>query len=336
MTQTLQTNFNLNRYSYIMPPAAKQEQKTGDTKSSVPDKKSQQNMLLYSLGGLAVLGTTAAIIKSHLSGNKANKNDKGSVNIVEIIKLKNKIRNNFVEKREPIRQKLFEELENMSPEYKFKTIGQINAMLMEMQSNRTSLQTRLIQHKTEQTKIIKQKLANLAKDKEWLELRKLRKSYLKILKGKEPAEQQQIADKKIVLINNLLINKAYPEEIERFKTLYQMDPSTALEFVKKDYKTIQDYNEAFKDAQTLDIPYGIPAKERNFSHSHPLKPRDVFPDEALSCEECDQKLYYINTKTERLSNIMSEYKEKIKQIAEQSRNSVDVKSLKAEIKHLKK
>ena len=338
MTELLQTNFNFNRQSYMIQPDAvkKQELKADDNLKPASQKAiSKNDMLMYTLGGLAVLGSVAAIIKSHNSARK-HKTSQKDPNIMETLKLRTRIKNKFTEKRAPIVNRLLEEIANFNPDYKFMTISQINAMKMKMDAENTALETRLVKHKAESLQLLKNKISNLSSDNEWQGLRKLRKNYIKTLKSKASAEKKQIANKKIIIINDLLINKAYPEEVEAFKQLYKIDPADALEFVKKDTKTLKDYNEEFKAAQKLDIPYSIPVRDRNFTHILPLKLIDVFPDEALAYNECESKLKYINRITTRLDEILNKYKEDISKIVDEFRNSVEVKALKAAIKEQKK
>lgn len=338
MTETFQTGFNFNRHAYIMQPAGAQKQGIQPNSAltqNPKEVKSKNEMLMYTLGGLAVLGTAGAIIKSQLS-SRNNAADPHNANILEIIKLKTRIKDKFTEKRAPIVNRLFEELAAFNPDYKFNTIGQVNAMKMQMDAENKALKSQIVTHKSEKLNVLKNKINSLSSDAEWQDLRKLRKNCIKIYNSNASAAEKQIAEKKIIIINDLLINKAYPEEVEAFEQLYKMTHSDALEFVKKDYKTLNDYNEAFRAAQKSDIPYGIPVRDRNFTSIKPLKLRDVFPDEVLACEECDSELKYRNLKTERLDKIINNYKDDVRKLAEDFRNSVDVKSLKTEIKLLRR
>lgn len=333
MDNTLQTTFNVKSNAYMQMPGVSTA-KNSTEQQVQPDNKEKNNrnkLLLYSLGGLAVLGTAAYLIKSRMAKAAVQKSQEQDVNIMEVIRLRNKIKTEFEAKREPYAEKLFENLRNTGIDIKCKNIGELSKKIKEIEQRNNTLKESLITHRNQQSNLLKEKIQKLNQDSEWIELRKLRKNFINLINSKAPAEQKKIAAKKIVLVNDLLINKGYPEEIEAFKNLYRFDQNKGMEIVRTKFETLEDFNKAMKEAQTLDVDIKLPIRERNFTHMQPLHLTDIFPDEANSYVECNKKIEVLDFETNSINNFYKQYHEELKNLAAEARESADVKALRAEV-----
>lgn len=334
MSQVLQTTFKINQNAYLpmsVNPAGKDKSANGQTPDSNKQSKERQNILLGSLGGLAVLGTAAYIIKSRMNKKAAQKACETGANIMEVIRLKHKIKTEFTEKRLPLVQKLKEQVAKTGNEIEFESIGELNAKIDKLDAENIAKRDSLIKHRTEQRQILRDKIEKLVQDPEWKQLRQLRKHFINIINGNTSSEQKKIAADKVTIVNDLMINKAYPEEIEAFEKLYKMNSEQAFNIVKTKYKTFEDYNKALSEVQVPGLDMVLPIRDRNFTHTRPLHLTDIFPDEAWACIECDKQLENINLKTEGIREILKQYHTDCAAIAEEFRNSIDTKALKSEL-----
>ena len=167
---------------------------------------------------------------------------------------------------------------------------------------------------------VKNKLQNLSVDSDWLELRKIRKKLLKTLKNEKNSELHDIADKKIELLNNVLISKIHPEEEESFKSRFLMDLSDAAELIKKDFTTFEEFKKMYSEKQKYE--FELDFNEKLFFKNSELTLRDLFPEEMKEYDFAKAKIreLYDEPKQARL--------EKLKSLAKEFRVSQDIKTFK--------
>ena len=334
MSQVLQTTFKINQNAYApmsVKPAGKEKPTSEQSSVSGKQLRERQNVLLGSLGGLAVLGTAVYVVKSRMNKKAAQKASEAGANIMEVIRLKHKIKTDFNERRLPLVQRLREKVAEMGNEIEFETIGELSAKIDKLDAENIARRDSLMKHRTEQRQILRNKILKLEQDPEWKELRQTRKRLIKLINGKASPEQKNIAADKVVIVNDLMINKAYPEEIEIFEKLYKMNSEQAFNIVRTKFNTFEDYNKALAEPQTARFDTVLPIRNRNFTHARPLHLTDIFPDEALACIECDKQLGNIDLKTEGIRAIIKQYHTDCAAIAEEFRNSIDTKALKGEL-----
>jgi len=327
MDNTLQTKFNINSSSYITKPAAnpEPEKKVSSDAGSNKQNSKNRNILLASLGGLAVLGGVAVWVCSRKPKAVNPPINVDNRDWLEINRLKALIKEGYLSKQQEILTELFGE--NKPP----KSIREWANSITATETKNVELKESMLQHKDENIKALRTKIAALQGDEQWVQLRKLRKNLIEIYNGKGSPDEIAVAAKKVPVINDLLIVKAYPEEAENFRKLHWMEPEAAIKLVNANYKNVDEYYEAFKAAQTADINLEIPIRDREFNHFKPLALTDVFPDEAGSVVTCNKEIKKMDDELNYMKSLFAQYRERHSELVNEVRASEDYKALKREL-----
>lgn len=324
MLNTLQTNFKLNQSSYMMSTPQKSEQQVAAADGKTTENKGNRNILYASLGGLAVLGSIGVWVK--MRNPKAVETIVNEPvqnrNIMEIIRLRNIVREEYLVQRQAITDKFFGEDSGIHSIKEL--IQKINISKVENTEKKAQYEDILVKNRL----AIREKIASLQNDEEWIKLRGLRKNLVAIYNGQASREEKAIASQKLLMINDLIINKTNPEEIENFKRLYCMEPVSAIKLVESKFNSVQEYNKAFKEAQTLDFGMSIPVRTRNFTHFRPLQLQDVLPDQAGAYINANNIIQKAELELSTLKNKYSEYHNALTELASQFRESENVNALK--------
>ncbi len=327
MVNTLQTTFKLNQNSYIMNSPKKTEPKSDSVNNSVELNKERKNILYATLGGLAILGSVGVWVKTRKSKALNDTVQGTQSNIMEVLRLKNLIREEYLAGKQAIIKSIFgSEVNSVS----------VKELIQNMNTLKIKNTDKKLQYeagKIESGKLLREKITSLRQDAEWNSLRKMRKNLVKVYDGKYSKEEKEVAYSKLLLINDLLINKTNPNEIENFKKLYCIEPHAAMELLEKKFNSIQEYNTAFKAAQTLDFGMDIPVRTKNFTHTKPLQIADVFPEEAGAYITFSERIGKLSAEIEAAENKYNNYYKALGELAAEFRTSRNVEALNREVMH---
>lgn len=167
---------------------------------------------------------------------------------------------------------------------------------------------------------IKERLKNLQKDNDWMELRKLRKNLLKTIEREKSDETCAIASKKIEMINNVLICKLYPEEEQAFKNNTLMDVSDAVGIINKTFTKLKDFDNEYLSRQKYEFDFNLDNKF--FFTNSKLTLKDLFPEEVNQYQTSKEKIQEIKNEPKKILH------ENLKALAQEFRAREDVKNFK--------
>lgn len=345
------SNNNQPQKFFISPvtdtkPAAKNlPAKKPVAEQSPKDRYFNSSTIIASLAGLAVLaggvwGIQSGKIKL---GSKRNTLSRQEI-IAEIGNIKERIsdiKNILVPEFTHKKQKIIKEL-NKFGEYDYKLpFSSIRELKGEISVRNAEHQRVLANSKAiiaDNKQIIKGKLEKLMQDPEWQELKNTRKALIKTVKAGKSLDDIKIANKKVSLVNDLLINKAYPERSADFKRLYGIDDNQALQLIRTPFKTYDEYVAAFKSKQNHDIPFDYLAFEHRFSHKNKLQLKDVFPVEAEVIYTNEKLIESTKKDYDEAVKLYERYREKILSLASEFRQyeeTVELKQLIIRLKELR-
>lgn len=167
---------------------------------------------------------------------------------------------------------------------------------------------------------IKERLKNLQKDDEWMNLRKLRKNLLKTIEREKFGETCDIASKKIEMINNVLICKLYPEEEQAFKNNTLMDVSDAVDIINKTFTKFEDFDNEYLSRQKYEFDFNL--DDKFFFTNSKLTLKDLFPEEVNQYQTSKEKIQELKFEPKKILH------EKLKALAQEFRAREDVKNFK--------
>ena len=306
MENSIKTTFNTVQNPYLIRTPLALSQKPDTNSENIDSKKKDEDKnrrLIMSLGGLAVLGTACIVGKKLMHGSKKSDLCDCGYDVMEVIPLREHIKNDFKAIRRELIKKINEEAkEDSFPQ--FVNGRDLYRKIAKFESEKADIVVNAAVLREKNNKTIKEKLAKLSQDPEWKELRLLRKKFSKMYYSAEDgaSDEKHIAQSKIIFINDLLINKVYPKEKKAFSDLYLMSEKKVLELVRGNYESYEEFVKAIHAAQKKDKSIHIPVREKNFTHPLPLKLEDIFPDEALSNLECGYEI-------ERIDSELNSHKE---------------------------
>lgn len=335
MENTLQKTFNLNQSSYIMrTQPIVQRHKTENIQKVNPQNgdTDHNNTIMRVLGGLAILGAAGLLIRTNLIAAK-NQQFKEGYDVIEVIKLREYIKNEYKAKRKVFNEKLndYAKSENLPL---FTSRKDLEANIRRLEHTKAAWINEFAELKVRNNNKIKEKLRMLAQNAEWKELRTIRKNLLETLErsSKVPSDEHKIAKNKIMLINDLIINAVYPEEKTAFVKYYNMDEKSVLDIVKGNYENVDEYYKTFAEKQINndELDY-YPLRERNFSHALPLQLIDIFPNEIASNMACDAAFLQLKSDIMAHKQFFEKYLELQKEFITEFRNSENVRKLHAEL-----
>ena len=316
------------------------EQKNSISKQ--PEDKSYFNTktILGTLAGLAVIGTSIYMFKSGKSKEIKNKitpeQIQGEIDTVkeEIAVLKKLIRENYVAKKNTLINKL-NEFQEFDYKFPFDNHSQLRSKIESFESTsgkRISNSQNIINN---ERKTIKDKLSVLSKNPEWKELKLIRKNLRKIISDGNDMEQVKIANEKIPMVNDLLINRVYPEEMEKFSSIYGLEDSQAFEMIRKHYASHENFIKEYDELKNLSIPFDYDIIDRRFSHNGELSLLDVFPDEILSIKSNLELIKSFGIDLKGIKELEKKYVTKLSELTEDFRKSSDIEKLKNLTQRLK-
>lgn len=316
------------------------EQKNSISKQ--PEDKSYFNTktILGTLAGLAVIGTSIYMFKSGKSKEIKNKitpeQIQGEIDTVkeEIAILKKLIRENYVAKKNTLINKL-NEFQEFDYKFPFDNHSQLRSKIESFESTsgkRISNSQNIINN---ERKTIKDKLSVLSKNPEWKELKLIRKNLRKIISDGNDMEQVKIANEKIPMVNDLLINRVYPEEMEKFSSIYGLEDSQAFEMIRKHYASHENFIKEYDELKNLSIPFDYDIIDRRFSHNGELSLLDVFPDEILSIKSNLELIKSFGIDLKGIKELEKKYVTKLSELTEDFRKSSDIEKLKNLTQRLK-
>lgn len=280
---------SLNNPAKINTLPAVTKPKTTEVKETpVNDNKNYFNSktITGSLLGLAAIGGSIWAVKS---GHFQSKNNIQKISpeqiqarindtLDDINKLKKLIRDDFLAKRNHIINKFFNS-NNTNNFMHFKDSQDLRAKIEAERSNYDRIEKIATPNILEQKQIIKDKFVKLINDPEFKELRQIRKSLLQAKKSTKTEDEMNIVSKKINIVNDMIINKVYPENSELFKQLYNADSSKILELINGKYETYEQYLTKYKELNPVPTDFNFDSVKNSFYHSKKLSFEDVFPEE---------------------------------------------------------
>ena len=342
MTGLLQVKLKNTTATYMMETPTTPVNTKVDSSKSVSEKNgsfSNNNVLLSSLGGLAVVGFGYLAYRK-FSGKILPKNETSTSGhtLLDIVDIKEKIKKDIIEKRQNLLAEINAKRSPYDSSPVYESGRDIIKRLNEAQHVHQQNVEELLPTKNKSMATIKSKLKNLAGDKDWQFLRNSRKNLIKIINGSYPKRAQEIAYNKVLLINDLLINKVYPDEQKVFLNFHGFSHEDGLNLIKTKFSNMEDYNKACKELREKNNVGKIilTARERNFKHYMPLTLSSVFPDEANVYKTCRRKLFLSSGRLNVLKKAYSDYIDGLKQIAIECRHSENNNSLKNAVASLQK
>ena len=148
-------------------------------------------------------------------------------------------------------------------------------------------------------------------------------------------EQVKIANEKIPMVNDLLINRVYPEEMEKFSSIYGLEDSQAFEMIRKHYASHENFMKEYDELKNLSIPFDYDIIDRRFSHNGELSLLDVFPDEILSIKSNLELIKSFGIDLKGIKELEKKYVTKLSELTEDFRKSSDIEKLKNLTQRLK-
>ena len=145
----------------------------------------------------------------------------------------------------------------------------------------------------------------------------------------------KIANKKVSLVNDLLINKVYPKRSADFRKLYGIDDNQDIQLIRTPFKTYDEYVSEFKSMQNHDIPFDYMAFEHRFSHKNKLQLKDIFPVEAEIISTNEKLIENTKKDYNEAVKLYERYREKILSLANEFRQyeeTVELKQLNIRLK----
>lgn len=336
MTGLLQTNFKNSTGTYIMKTPENQAVKEKVTEKKVSPKGNDKpnskdnNILLYSLSGLAVIGLGCFAGKKFFVKTSKDETNAVGRNLLDIMNIKENIKKEIIEKRQSL---LGEINANRSPydsSAPYQSGRDIINRLNEAKSVHNKNVDELVPLRNKNMVAIRSKLQELASDEDWQFLRIIRKNLIKIVNGTYPKNARDIAYNKVLLVNDLLINKVYPEEQKAFLNFHGFSHEDGMALIKTKFSKMEDYSKAREGliAKSNVGKITLTTRPRNFKHYMPLTLSSVFPDEANVCKTCNHKLFLSSGRLKVLEKAYNDYLNGLKQIALEYRNSENIKALK--------
>lgn len=292
LLQSISANNQISTFQTVQPivkyvaPQVKSENNT----QSAGGKDYFSNRTLYgSLVGLAAIGSGIFLIskklknpvKSSLSNVVQSEQISGRIQEIsdKINGLKKLIYNDYISKRKFMTEKFvaaWEEI-GVEPFADGKELQQrLNIRSIKYQDVLDSSGKIIEENKN----LIKERLKTLGKDSDFIELRKLRKSLMNTINTAKTEDEVKIAREKLFMVNDLLINKVYPEEAERFAGLYNMEESAIRKLVGDNFASYNDFIAKYNSIKSGESDFDFAVADNGFNHFDKLRFIDVFPKEA--------------------------------------------------------
>ncbi len=327
----------------------KDEQSVSEQVINKPNSKNYFNKktILGSLAGLAVLGGSILAVKKYSSKAVAQESEKLTPEIIKnkinstearVAELREIIRENYLSKKNHIIKELnqFGEFDYKVPFENAKQLREKIELLEKNSASSVENSTKII---NENKAIINSKMEKLSSNERWNRLNQLREQLRKILDDKSASvEQKNIANEKIPLVNDLLINMIYPEEAAAYKGIYGLTDKQTYELVTTEFPTGDAFMKEFDRIKDKEIPFSFDTMEKRFSHNGSLSEHDLFPEETETIQINEKRIKDINVAIKTAKDLYEKYSGKIKALANEFRQmpeTQELKSLTKQIKELK-
>ncbi len=345
MTSTIQNISNINQSDFFIKTPVNKEVNSNISENIPQNEQNQKEdgyfntkTIIASLSGLAVIGGALWKIKSGRANSSKIPMGNGKNPINELTERIAELRKTVKEEYFAKKQNLIADI-NKNDEFEdivpFTNPKDLYNEVQRRYSDYTAKSEKSKEIIKRATEEIKTKIAALKDNTEWIELRKLRKSLIKNLADCKTEDEAKILNDKIVIANDLLINRVYPEEMINYTKLTGIEDKDALGLVRKSFTNYSDFLKEYNSTLTdFSEPILIYANNR-FIQKDALKLRYIFPKE-MSVIDTNrkslmkkQKLYKIAEKT------YNKYKIGKQEISKESQQSENVQELKRLVKELK-
>lgn len=273
------TNFQLPNYKQpvtVNPTDRIKQLPSGTTgaENKTSGRGGKNDKLVLALGCLAVIGAGSYILYDiRKRGGKGLRSEDSP-----LMQMKTKARNEYHKLKENV---LAEFNENLPEELKVREGVTFNSS-KELEEFKDALKTgddfsieKYERIRDNSSSIVKNKLAELQGDKEWIELRKLRKFLLKQAEAKD--DKGAIAREKISIINDLMSFKVDTSREQVFKNRNMMDVNDAFGLIRRDFGSLDEFNTAKNEVTKYDFDFDL--GEGFFAGHKKLKVDDLFEEE---------------------------------------------------------
>ena len=186
----------------------------------------------------------------------------------------------------------------------------------------------------EKKSIIKSKITELFNDNDWKELRQIAKQMKKTIETSKNFDEIAITKQKLAYVNDLIINKIYPENIPDYENSLGMTQNDLLGIIKKDFKTLEEYQNYFNSKTKPINPFA--ELEEIFVHNGPLTFRQMFSRETQVIERCYEKIKDTNRRLKFGKEHLARYEEKFKILVANYQRTKGVTELKSNMAKLRK
>ena len=346
MTSTIQNISNINQSNFFMKaPVAENsitkqsENVSENNQHSKEDSFYNAKTIIASLSGLAVIGGVIWKIKSGKSKSAEIiplENSKNRINEIteRITELRKTIKEEYFAKK----QKLVEDMNNFDEfddKIPFTNPKDLYNMVQERHAAYIAKSEKLKGIIEKKSKEIKAKIKELEKNQEWRELLKLRKAIIKDLGNCTTEDEAKILNDKVIMVNDLLINRVYPEEMVNYPKFIGLEDKKAFELVRKNFSTYSDFMEEYESSLSDFSEPLLDNANTRFIQKDALKLKYIFPKEMSVINTNKKALTNTRKAYEAAERTYKKYKTKKQQLNSESQQSENVRELKQLIKELK-
>lgn len=364
MTSTIQNISNIDQSKFfIKAPVA--ENRESQIQQSVPQEESvskeddyfNTKTILGSLAGLAAIGTGIwaykkgkfkKVPKTELPGSTSSPSEptdlppivpvksRKEVITERIAELKKTIRTEYTARKQQLIDKMndFDEFDDRIPfsskqELQEILISRLNAYTVRKEKSEPIIASKM--------SVIKNRLAELTDNPEWKELKEIRKSMIKKVASSTSEDETKILNDKIIIANDLLINRVYPEEMENYTKFVGLKDEDAFKLLKKKFEKYEHFEKEFQSLQTDAGEVLLEDAEMRFTQKDGLKLKYIFPRETEIIETSRKAITKAQRDYEAAVRVHEKYMSKIQKLHEEFRESEyikEYKNLRAELKSI--
>ena len=308
------------------------------------EQRNKNNLIMLSLLGLATLGGgTYYAYNNH----KKNLNQKGNSPSAQeklqteynILKKDTENTRQLVVKDFQAKVKKLRNDENIFDEFDveipFTNGKDLRQQVMTMETDTPNIIAKQNEIINQKKSIIKSKIAELSSNNEWKELRQIAKQMKKTIETSKNYDEIEITKKKLTYVNDLIINKIYPENIPDYEKVFGITQKDLLGIIKKDFKTVEEYENYFNSKKHKPInPFA--ELEEIFVHNGPMTLEQMFSRETQVIERCQEKIKEANHRLKFGKEHLARYEQKLKTLVANYRKTEGMVELKSKMAQLRK
>lgn len=295
------------------------------------ESKDKTKKLLFALGGLAVIGAGSVLVYKKLKQGKIKTTSSSGGNVTggssiptepEVLpeQLKIMLKEEYIKSKDKVIKEFNEKLPEKLKNNINKTFNSSNDLLSYEKSLQNGEDFSIEKYETMRDKSsfsIRKRLTELKTDKDWLDLRAQRKVLIGIID--KAGEGSELAQQKLLIVNDLLVYKADPSKEQIFKNRNLMSPEDAIGLVKRDFGSAEEFKAEMQKLYKYDFGYDI---GEDFTAGHfKLKLKDVFKSLKEKYDFARTKLSEVKEIKKLLPDLMATFKEKLNALAKCFRNS---------------